>query len=169
MSWERREKNCLGNVKRVYRPSGFTEKDVYDSLPNVKYTVEYLRADQVEAEERSHLRGSEIEPYELYDEYETDSLGLALREIIFRMFDEKTADFRLFVDIGDRDICADIPGDIYRVAREAVQPGINKRIDALNKEVETLEAELSAYKEFLDSVPGGTKMFKEWREGVERE
>jgi hypothetical protein len=167
--WERREKNCYGEVKGVYRPwASLPEKPVYDAVPNVKYMVEYLRSDMVDAEERSHLRGSEIEPYELYDEYETDSLGLALREIIYRMFDEDTADFRLFVDFGDKDICADIPGDIYRIAREAVQSGINKKIDALEEDVENLNVELAAYKGFLDSIPGGAKMFREWREEVER-
>ena len=160
--WERKIKNKFGETRDVLRPSGFTDKPVYDSLPNVKYTVEYLRKDLEEAEEKSHLVGSNVDPWELYDTYETDSLGLAIRETVYRMFDDDCVDYKLFIEADGKDTCAEIPGDIYRIAREAVQKGINKRIDSLNKEIESLVITVDAYKAFLEGIPKGTEMFQKW-------
>ena len=166
--WRRTKKNRFGEVESFIcsDQSWFvaTEKPVYDSLPGVKYTVECLRKDLEEAEEKSHLIGSDVEPWELYDRYETDSLGLAIREIICRLFDEECIDYKFFVEYGDKEICAEIPGDVYRIARQMVQEGINKRLDHMAETIAIQETEIASYQEFMKSIPGAEKMYREWKE-----
>lgn len=166
--WRRTKKNRFGKTESftASNQSWFaaTENPVYDSLPGVKYTVEYLRKDLEEAEEKSNLIGSEVDPWDLYDSYETDSLGLAIRETIHRIFDDECVDYKLFVEYGDKEVCAEIPGDVYRIARQMVQEGINKRLDHMTETIAIQETEIANYREFMKSIPGAEKMYREWKE-----
>ena len=165
--WKRTIKDSHGKAKETFSSEQpwhkAIEKPVYDALPGVSYTVEYLRNDLADAEEKSHHVGSSVNPWELYDTFETNSIGLAVKEIIIRMFDEKCVDCKLFIDAGDKDTCAEIPGDTYRIARHYVQEGINKRLDNMSELMEIQAKELMNYREFLESVKA-TEMFRKWKE-----
>ena len=152
--WERHHKNMYGETDKITRSKdSFTEKPVYDTIPGIKYTVEYLRSELDDAYEKSQLVTNPVEPWELYDVYETDSPGLAIRELIFRM-------------MGEKDTAVDVPWDIRRPLREMVSEGINRKLDAQSETILALENQIREYEEFLESVHG-TEMFRKWRQGKE--
>lgn len=163
--WERKHKNMYGEVDNISKSkNSFTEKPVYDNIPGIKYTVEYLRSELDNVYEESQFNYCPIEPWELYDEYITDSPGLAIRELIFRMFDEnKTSDVKMFIDIGEKDTAVDVPWDIRRSIREMVQANINRKLDSQSKTILALENQIREYEEFINTYHA-TEMFRKFKE-----
>ena len=163
--WERKHKNMYGETDKITRSKdSFTEKPVYDAIPGIKYTVEYLRSELDNVYEESQFNYCPIEPWELYDTYETDSPGLAIRELIFRMMDDKkTSDVKMFIDIGEKDTAVDIPWDVRRPLREMLQEGINRKLDAQSETILALENQIREYEEFINTYHA-TEMFRKFKE-----
>lgn len=163
--WERKQKNRFGETEKIARSKNvYPEKSVYDTIPGIKYTVEYLRSELDDAYEKSQLVTNPVEPWELYDSYETDSPGLAIRELIFRMMDDKkTSDVKMFIDIGEKDTAVDIPWDVRRPLREMVSEGINRKLDAQSETILALENQIRDYEEFINTYHA-TEMFRKFKE-----
>ena len=163
--WKRIIKNRFGEPDRIIKEDPYRylngrtyqKGDPYDKLPDVIFTVEYLRKDLADVE-RNH-----IDPWELWDVYETDSLGQAIGEVIHQMFRDDTVDYKLFMDVGDKDCCAEVPSDVYRFVRECVQNGINKQFDSMKETITAQKNELDDMMEFLRCYHA-EDMYKEWKQ-----
>lgn len=164
--WERIIKNKVGQVDQVYstvsQPHFYRDNKPGDTLPDVKYTVEYIRADQEEALEKSLKRGSSIEPWELRDEYHTDSLGLAIREILMRMLDDSINAW-LFMEVAGREVCAEIPGDLRSIASTLLNKEREKTVDNQREQIDALTKELEVYQAFVEKYNAGN-LFKKFKE-----
>ena len=174
--WKRIRRDKFGGIESATSseqyPFSVTARHVYDVIkPNgfccnnvsVKYTVYSQTEEQYKYEHDDWWEDH-------YDSYETDSLGLAARELICRMFEtenEKT-DIKFFIEIDGEtahgETWMEIPWDVIRSVREMVKKGTNKEISNLEREVETLTEATREYEDFLKSVPGGLDMFRKWRQ-----
>lgn len=163
--WERKQKNQFGNVQNYTSSEQpwfkATEKKVIDSAPHVTYTVEYLRKELEEAEEKSQLRGSKINPWELYDEYKTDSLGLAIHEVLLRMFDD-SIDFKMWMNVDETEVFADIPNTTWHTVRELVQKGISNKMDAMQQQLDEQDKAIKDFAIFLSDM-NASEVYKRWK------
>ena len=178
--WELRSKDQFGRLAQVQRESCFTKQPVYDNIdPNevtcgcntanlkVEYTVEWLPERNFEAYEKAQLCGSEINPWELNNEYLTDSLGLAIRMMMLRELDDKSGKPQLYTYIKDQngncaEACTEIPSDTVPILRNMVQDGINRKLDNLQRTIDEMGKELELYKSFIKKA-NANKMFDEFR------
>ena len=170
--WKRRVRNKFGGIESATSSEQFvTEKTVYDAIHrnslsgnvDVKYTIYTQTEEQYE-----HEKDDWWEDH--YDSYETDSLGLAIRELMFRLFEtEKTkTDVKFFMEINGEnshgETWMEIPWDVIRPVREMVKEGTNKEISNLERQVESLTEATGEYEDFLRSIPGGMDAFRKWRQ-----
>ena len=174
--WKRINRNKFGDVESATSseryPFSATEKHIYDSIkPNgfsgnnvsVKYTVYSQTEEQYQYEKDDWWEDH-------YDSYETDSLGLAVRELMFRLFEtEKTkTDVKFFMEIDGEnshgETWMEIPWDAIRPVREMVKEGTNKEISNLERQIESLTEATQEYEDFLKAIPGGMDMFRKWRQ-----
>lgn len=162
--WKRVLKNKFGKADRIYKNK---EEYVYDALPEVKYTVEYLPVKHREAAEKAELRGSEIEPLELRDFFETDSLGSFLQEIMIRLLDPETEDLWPFMEVNEKDTCMEIPGTLKHTLRNLVNADLNRKVDATERQITDLTKELETMTAFIKQVHA-EDMYREFKEGRER-
>lgn len=151
--WKRVKKGSHGEIVNISSSDQpwykATERPVYDSMDGVKYTVEYLRKENAEAAEKANLRGSSVEPWEFRDYFETDSLGLFIKQIVMRLLSPDIEDIWPYMEVGDREICAEIPSDTAFIVREIVSSELNKKNRLLSEKVEALENELKIYQAFV--------------------
>lgn len=164
--WERQIKNKFGGVQEIYR----NEKDASDVLEQntdcllaynpagvtVKYTVESLNKRNEEAFENAQLIGSHVNPWELNDQFITDSFGDAIHELITRMFDPDTVhEPRLTMYIKDRnskeaEVTAEIPATTRNTIRLIVDDAMRKRNNELESAIETYSKEIDLMREFIE-------------------
>ena len=176
--WELRSKNQFGKVEQIQKENIFTKQPVYDNISpdgncynkanlTVQYTVEWLPERNFEAFDKAQLVGSPINPWELNNEYLTDSLGLAIRMMCLRELDGKSGKPQLYMYIKDKngndaEACAEIPDDTVPILRNMVRDGINRKLDSLQRMIDEMEKELELYKAFVNKV-SANKMFNEFR------
>lgn len=176
--WELRSKNQFGKVEQIQKESIFTKQPVYDNISpdgngynkanmTVQYTVEWLPERNFEAFERAQLVGSEVNPWELNNEYLTDSLGLAIRMMILRELDDKSGKPQLYIYIKDQngndaEATAEFPSDTVPILRNMVQENINRKLENYQKTIDEMSKELELYKSFIKKV-NGNKLFDEFR------
>ena len=176
--WELRSKNQFGNVEQIQKESIFTKQPVYDNICKdgngynkanltVEYTVEWLPERNFEAFEKAQLVGSGINPWDLKNEYLTDSLGLAIRMMMLRELDEKSDKPQLYMYIkdengNDAEAVAEIPSDTVPILRNMVQENINRKLGNLQDTVDALKKEIEAYKSFIKQY-NAEKIFDEFR------
>lgn len=179
--WELRSKNQFGKVEQIQKESIFTKQPVYDNISpdgngynkanlTVQYTVEWLPERNFEAHERAQLVGSDINPWELNNEYLTDSLGLAIRMMVLRELDPSSGKPQLYMYIKDKsgndsEACAEIPSDTVPILRNMVQENINRTFDSQRDTISALEKELALCKEFLEKYHAD-KEFETFRREV---
>lgn len=177
--WKRRSKDKFGRLTKETAENSFTRRTVYDNLaPNAnccntaeltaEYTVEYVSRENFEAYENASSVDYPCEPWELRDEYLTDSLGLAIRETVIRMFDSNSEEPLLYMYLKDKngkeaEICADIPSDTKATIERLVNETMKKKLDSLHDQVSMLTREINMYKDFLGEH-NADKLYKEWRE-----
>lgn len=152
--WKRVKKGSHGEIVNISSSDQpwykATERPVYDSMDGVKYTVEYLRKENAEAAEKANLRGSTINPWELRDSFETDSLGLFIKRIIIQLLSPETENIWPYLEVGEREVCAEVPSDTAFLAREIVSQDMNHKNLRLINQVAELERELETYKSFVN-------------------
>lgn len=164
--WERQIKNQFGGIQEVFR----SEQDVDDVLsPNViralgynpagvsvKYTIEALNKRNEEAFEKAQQVGSRVDAYELNDQFITDSLGVAIHELIIRMFDPDTVhEPQLMMEIKDSngreaEVIADIPRTTRNTIRLMVDDTMRKRNIEMESALETYSKEIDLMQEFIE-------------------
>ena len=163
--WKRTKRNQYGEITNVSSSDQpwyvATEKPVFDSINGVKYTVEYLRKDNAEAAEKADLRESSVEPWELRDTYETDSLGLFIQRILLSMFHEDIVDYWPYLETETKDVCAEIPSTTRDMVRNLVNDEMNERIKKQSEQIEELTKQLDLYKQFINKV-NADKIFREF-------
>lgn len=176
--WELRSKNQFGKVEQIQKESIFTKQPVYDNISpdgngynkanlTVQYTVEWLPERNFKAHEKAQLVGSEVNPWELNNEYLTDSLGLAIRMMMLRELDDKSGKPQLYMYIKDQngndaEATAEIPSDTVPILRNMVQENINRKLNSQRETISALENELKLYKEFIKKYHA-EKEFDEFR------
>jgi hypothetical protein len=164
--WERQIKNKFGGIQEVFR----SEQDVDDVLSpdviralgynpagvSVKYTIVSLNKRNAEAFEKANQLGSRVDPWELNDQFITDSLGVAIHELIIRMFDPDTVhEPQLMMEIKDSngkeaEVIADVPRTTRNTIRLMVDDAMRKRNNELEKALETYSKEIDLMREFID-------------------
>ena len=174
--WKRIRRNKFGSIESATSseqyPFSATEVRPGDTIQpdgwaGNNVSVKYAVYSQTE-EQYQHENGDWWEDH--YDSYETDSLGLAVRELMFRLFGtrETKTDIKFFMEIDGKEAHGEtwmeIPWDVIRPVREMVKEGTNKEIDRLEREVEALTEATREYEDFLKSVPGGMEMFRKWKQ-----
>ena len=176
--WELKEKNQFGTIERIYKENSFTKKPVYDSISEngigynkanltVEYAVEWLPEHNFDAFDRSLKIGSEVNPWELRNEYITDSLGLAIRMMIIKELDNKSGKPNLYIHIKDpsgngAEACAEIPSDTIPIIRNMVQENINHKITNLENIVDDLKHEIRLYSNFIKKY-NAERLFDDYR------
>lgn len=179
--WERRTKNQFGQIEQITKESCFTREPIYDDIQKnghaynkanltVQYTVEWLAERNYEAFDKSQKMDSDINPWELYDEYLTDSLGLAIRQMMIRFLDDTCDDPRLFMYIkdengNDAEACATLPADTAYYLRRMVQENINRKLNAYEETISEQEKEIELYKSFITEYHAETA-FEEYRKEI---
>ena len=158
--WRRKIKNKYGEIERITTPSLIHYKPC-DTDSSIKYEVEYLRQDLAEAEANANKAGSSVDPWELRDVYETDSLGLAIKEFMIRLFDTNTVNTWFYMTAGDKEICADIPNDLRTIIEILVNSDMKIYNDNLVETNHNLESELKLYKEFVNKY-NADNLFKDF-------
>lgn len=162
--WKRELKNKFGKAERVYKDDG---EHVYDALPEVKYTVEYLPVKHREAAEKAELRGSEIEPWELRDFFETDSLGSFLQETMIRLLDPETDNLWPYMEVKEKETCMEIPETLRHTLRNLVNADLNRKVDATERQITDLTKELETMTAFIKQVHA-EDMYREFKEGRDK-
>lgn len=163
--WELRSKNQYGEVAQVQKENSFTKKPVYDNICtggasynkanlNIRYTVEWLPERNFEAFEKSQRVEYGVNPWELNNEYLTDSLGLAIRMMCLREVDDKSGKPRLYMYImdpngNDAEACATIPDDTVSILRNMVQDGINRKLENNQKAVDEMTKRINLFQSFI--------------------
>lgn len=178
--WELRSKDQFGRLAEVRKESCFTKQPIYDNIDpdeitcgcntanlKVEYTVEWLPERNFEAYEKAQLQGSEVNPWELNNEYLTDSLALAIRMMMLREMDDKSGKPQLYMYIKDQngkcaEACTEIPSDTVPILRNMVQENINRKLENYQKTIDEMSKELELYKSFIKKV-NGNKLFDEFR------
>lgn len=166
--WERQIKNRFGGIQEIYR----SEKDASDALLldsgrlvynaynsaglEAKYIVESLNKRNAQAFENAQLVGSCVNPWELNDQFITDSFGEAIHELIIRMFDPDTVhEPQLTMYIKDHnsreaEVTAEIPTTTRNTVRLIVDDVMRKRNNELEKALETYSKENELMREFIE-------------------
>lgn len=165
--WELRSKDQFGRLVQVQKENCFTKQPVYDNIdPNeitcgcntanlkVEYTVEWLPERNFEAFEKAQLCVSDVNPWELNNEYLTDSLGLAIRMMMLRELDDKSGKPRLYMYIKAQngkcaEACTEIPSDTVPILRNMVQENINRKLSSYEENISALKKELELYQSFI--------------------
>ena len=175
--WERREKTQVGTVSRIYKDRGET---VFDSLDpdnsnncnnanlKVEYTVESLRKENYEAWERAQRVDNDLEPWEMFDEFHTDSLGAAIGEVVIRTFDPNCPlDPNMWMNIKDSqgnesEVHAELPSTLRHTIHRLVEKDLRERVDHMEKENEFLRKGMETFEEFVKVIPDGERLFREF-------
>lgn len=176
--WELRSKNQFGQVVQIQKESTFTKTPVYDNICKdgngynkanltVQYTVEWLPKRNREAFEKAQLAGSDVNPWELRNEYLTDSLSLAMRMLMLRELDPDSDNPMLYMYIkdssgNDAEATSEIPGDTVPILRNMVQENINRKLNSYQEMIDDVEKELETYKSFIKKCHA-EKLFDEFR------
>lgn len=180
--WELRTKDRFGQITQIQKENPLTATPVCDSVTpknkcgyndaklTVGYSVEWLPEGNFAAYEQAQKDAEGPDPWELFNEYQTDSLALAIRQLLLRTLDPYADMAKLFMWINTEDghhgaeVTTEIPGDTVPILRNMVQTDINKRIDSLEKTVDSLENELTIYKEFIKTC-NAENVFDTFRRG----
>ena len=144
--YKRTEKGVFAQVTSVKQSTA----PVYDAIPGIKYTVEYLSTENAEYADKANLRGSNNNPWEYRNSFETDSLGLFVREIYIRMLDQNTADFWPYIETETADVCAEIPSTLMSTLRQLIDADINGKLNSMRETISAMETELKNYQSFID-------------------
>jgi hypothetical protein len=161
--WERKIKNKFGGIQEIYR----SERDASDSLGpksdrscnyarvEVKYIVESLNKRNEEAFENAQLIGSRVDPWELNDQFITDSFGDAIHELIIRMFDPDTVhepQLTMYIERNGREseVTAHVPRTTRNTIRLMVDDAMRKRNNELETALETYSKEIDLMREFIE-------------------
>ena len=174
MAWTRIFRNKYGAIESATSSEqacfAETEKHVYDSIKSNGFScnnIDVWYYIYTQTEEQAVYENDDWWA-DHYDSYVTDSLGLAVRELIIKLFQEENQDIKFFLEINGEnahgETFMEIPWDVISSARELVKEGTNKRISNLEREVETLTETAQEYEDFLRSIPGGLDMFRKWRQ-----
>lgn len=179
--WERHIKNQFGSIKEVQSSKSFCEKKtVTDRLtPNekfnynpagveVKYIVESLNKRNEQAFEDSQLVGSHVNPWELFDQFFTDSFGLAIHELLVRTIDPDIVNepqLTMYINCNGKDaeVTAELPSTTRYTIRNLVEKEANDRITSLSRELETLKDEYVSMLEFIKKCHA-EKLYREFKE-----
>ena len=177
--WERHLKNEFGMLKEVTKGRRDNNFDVLspntDNLSynpakvEVKYIVESLNKRNEKAFEESQLVGSNVNPWELNDQFFTDSLGDAIHELLIRTFDPDVVNEpQLTMCIKDcngkeAEITADMPGDTRNSIRYLVDKESKDKISWLSKELEAYMNELEITREFIKKY-NAEEMYRKFKE-----
>lgn len=144
--YKRTEKGNFAQITSVKQSTS----TVYDAIPGIKYTVEYLSTENAEYADKANLRGSNNNPWEYRNSFETDSLGMFIREICIRMLDSNTADFWPYIETETQDTCANIPSDLAYTLRQLVDADINVKLNSMRETISAMETELKTYNDFIN-------------------
>ena len=177
--WERHLKNEFGQLKEVTKGRRDNNFDVLspntDNLSynpakvKVKYVVESLNKRNEKAFEESQLVGSNVNPWELNDQFFTDSFGGAIHELLIRTFDPDVVNEpQLTMYIEDcngkeAEITADMPRTTRNSIRNLVEKEANDKISWLSKELETYMNELETTREFIKKY-NAEEMYRKFKE-----
>ena len=178
--WKRIEKNQFGDIQKVTRETDFTRNPVYDDLKpqtgvaynkanlTAEYTVEYFRKENADLVPKANTADYPCEPWDLKDEYLTDSMGLAIRELMIRTLhpDYEQPFMSMYIkdeNGNDAEVVATLPSDTEYTLRNIIDREMNSKINALQEQVSTLTREINVYKDFLGEYHA-ERQFKEWRE-----
>lgn len=177
--WERHIKNKSGRTQEILKGK---RDDVFDVLsPNadhpiynpagieIKYIVESLNKRNEQAFEDSRLVGSSVNPWELFDQFFTDSFGDAIHELLIRMFDPNTVNEpQLTMYVRDckgkeAEVTANLPSTTRNIVRNLVEKEANDKVSRLSKEVENYMNELEIMRGFIKKCHA-EKLYKEFKE-----
>lgn len=177
--WERHLKNEFGRLKEVTKGRRDNDFDVLspntDNLSynpanvEVKYIIESLNKRNEKAFEESQLVGSSVNPWELNDQFFTDSLGDAIHELLIRTFDPDVVNepqLTMYIKDNsgkDAEITADMPATTRNSIRNLVEKEANDKISWLSKELETYMKELEITKEFIKKY-NAEEMYRKFKE-----
>lgn len=177
--WERHIKNQFGRIKEIFKGKRDDDFDVLSQDTNnlnynptgieVKYIVESLNKRNDQAFEESQLVGSNVNPWELFDQFFTDSFGDAIHELLIRMFDPDTVNEpQLTMYIKDSngngaEVTANMPGTSRNSVRLMVNDEMRKRNITLEKELETLSTEIDSMREFIKQYHA-EEMYRKFKE-----
>lgn len=164
--WERQIKNKFGGIQEIYR----SEKEASDVLSpktnplyaynqacvEVKYIVESLNKRNEQAFENAQLIGSRVNPWELNDQFITDSFGDAIHELIIRMFDPDTVhepQLTMYINRNGREseVTAEVPRTTRNTIRLMMDDAMRKRNNEMEKALETYSKELDLMREFIEN------------------
>lgn len=179
--WERRTKNQFGHVEQITKENSFTCEPIYDDIQKgghaynkahltVQYTVEWLAERNYEAFDKAQRMESDVNPWELNDEYLTDSLGLAIRQMMIRFLDDTCDNPKLFMYIkdengNDAEACTTLPSDTAYHLRNLVQKNINSKLNAYEDLISEQEKEIELYKSFITKCHA-EMAFEEYRKEI---
>lgn len=175
--WERHIKNQFGGLKEIHKG----KTDEYDVLSpsgkynynpanvEVKYIVESLDKKNEKAFERSQLINSSVNPWELNDQFFTDSLGNAIHELLIRTFDPSTVNepqLTMYIKDNkgkDAEVTAQLPPTTRWSVRNIVEKEANDKISWLSRELDETMKELGRMQEFVKEY-NAEKLYKEFKE-----
>ena len=179
--WERHIKNKFGRTQEVFKGKRDDAFDVLspdtDNLSynpakiEVKYAVESLNKRNEKAFEESQLVGSSVNPWELNDQFFTDSLSMAIHEFVIRTFDPDTVhepQLTMYIKDSngkDAEVTADHMRTLRNTVRRIVDDEMRKRNITLEKELETLSTEIDSMREFIKQYHA-EDMYRKFKEEV---
>ena len=181
--WERHLKNEFGQLKTVTKGKSYIETDIlspngtYNYNPaniDVKYIVESLDKRNEKAFEESQLVGSKVNPWELNDQFFTDSFGTAIHELLIRTFDSDTVhEPQLTMYIKDNngneaEVTAYLPSTTRNSIRNLVEKETNDKINWLSRELETYMNELETMREFIKKY-NAEELYRKFKEGGQKD
>lgn len=181
--WERKIKNKSGCVEDMAKEDEYTylngtsykKGKPYDAADGIKYHVEYMRNEQSEYADKAD-RGEihkydektkeyrRADPWEFRDEYDTDSLGQAFGEVMYRLFDPNTENVWMWMTVDDREINMELPVSVIRPVRELIKNGINKQLETKEREIDVYKQEAENMRRFIKHANAET-LYKEWLKG----
>lgn len=129
--------------------------------------MEWLAERNYEAFDKAQRMESDVYSWQLYDEYFTDSFGLAIRQMMIRFLDDTCNDPKLFMYIkdengNDAEACAMLPADTAYYLRQMVEENINRKLSAYEETFLEQEKEIGLYKSFIRKYHA-EKMFDDFR------
>lgn len=176
--WELRTKDHFGQIKRTFKEDCFAKETVFDAIKpgtigwndaglTVNYAVEWLPEGNFEAFDKAQKPGYGCEPWELKNEYQTDSLGLAIQQMVLRVLDSASDLAVFYIEIEAPDgkgasTMTTLPSDTAWRIRNMVDKDSAKRIDSLENTVDSLQKELDTYKAFIKKY-NSEKLFDDFR------
>lgn len=114
-----------------------------------KYTIEYLREDQVKYADEANKIGSTLDPWELRDVYVTNSPTLAFAQYALLLCREDVAEVYGYIDMGETETAVYEVSTIRHSIRSAVNNELNKTVAELRATLHETEMQLNFATKFI--------------------